>query len=139
MKKIPRRRESVHPLLLTARWKRLREKIYLRDHGICARCGLLTIPKHPYHNYNADHIIPINHKTATEKEVFDEDNLQLLCSFCHIKKTQEEVATKQKQLYYVDPESGDILKEPPPTTKEHYRKNKLEYITKLREQGKISI
>ena len=129
----------ISPFLSTTEWKRLRGEIWIEEKGLCEYCGCLTIPGHEYLNFNIDHIKPINHKTSTKEQVFDRSNLQLLCMGCHLKKTNEEVATKQKQVYYVDEETGNILTHPPQSRKEYYYQDKIKHVKKLIREGKIKI
>ena len=129
----------ISPFLSTAEWKRLRGELWIEAGGLCNYCGTITIPAHPWLNFNVDHIIKINHKTATREQVFDKTNLQVLCVSCHLKKTNEEVATKQKQVYYVCEETGNILTHPPQSRKEFYYQDKIKHVKKLISEGKIKI
>ena len=128
--------KDVHPLLRTERWKSLRRKIYAKYNGICAYCSTITIPKHPYLNYNVDHIRPISHTSASPAQVFDESNLQLLCSFCHLQKTNKEQSTRQPSLSFISSD-GDISLTPFEEHKAQFRKLKKEYLERLKEEGKI--
>ena len=132
-------RPYISPLLSTARWKRLREELYIEANGLCAHCNTLTIPGHPYLNYNIDHIKPINHHKASREKVFDRSNLQLLCASCHLHKTKDESAVPQPQKFYVDPITGDISTSPPEFTKEFMKQRKIEHTRNLIQQGKIQI
>ena len=128
-----------NPLLQTKEWSRLREEIYIETGGLCSHCGTLTIPGNKYLNFNLDHRSPVNHKTATREQIFDRSNIQLLCVSCHLHKTLDDKATKQKQVYYVDEETGNISTTPPQTTKEFYRERKISHTRELIDAGKIKI
>ena len=60
-------------------WRRLRDKVFLRDNYTCRSCGQVTM------DLECDHIINTA-KGGTD----DLDNLQSLCIDCHKKKTQTE-------------------------------------------------
>jgi 5-methylcytosine-specific restriction protein A len=65
----------------TARWKRLREAIKLRDRYACQMCGKVSVA-----GMVVDHRRP--HR-GDERMFFDETNLQLLCKApCHDKHKQ---------------------------------------------------
>ena len=64
--------------LQTARWRRLRRKILVRDGWECQACGkLLGMAQ-------VDHIKPVFQGGAA----FDPENLQVLCVSCHVAKTR---------------------------------------------------
>ena len=60
-------------------WRRLKDKIHLRDQYTCQRCGLVTM------QLELDHIVNV-----AQGGTDDESNLQSLCPPCHLKKTQKE-------------------------------------------------
>ena len=66
--------------LQTARWRRLRRKILVRDGWECQACGkLLGLAQ-------VDHVVPVVQRRKTG---FDpEANLQVLCVSCHVAKTR---------------------------------------------------
>ena len=121
----------------TEEWKRIRRDIYANSNGLCSACGTITIPGHAYLNYNIDHIRPIHHKTATKQEVYDRSNLQLLCSFCHLQKTNRESGNAQPQLFYVDPLTGEISDSPHEHDLSLSRSLKIQYLQDLVASGKI--
>ncbi len=59
------------------RWRRIRRQTFLRDSGLCRRCG------HPAHD--VDHIIEI----GDGGDPYSLANLQSLCRDCHQVKTDE--------------------------------------------------
>ena len=60
-------------------WRRLKDKIQLRDQYTCQCCGLVTM------QLELDHIV-----NQAQGGTDDESNLQSLCPPCHLKKTQKE-------------------------------------------------
>jgi 5-methylcytosine-specific restriction enzyme A len=65
-------------------WKKTREQVLIRDHGLCQSClknKRITMAS------IVDHIIPL--KIAWEKRL-DMNNLQSLCQSCHNQKTAED-------------------------------------------------
>ncbi|WP_111891608.1 HNH endonuclease [Acinetobacter sp. MB5] len=60
-------------------WRRLKDKIHLRDEWACQCCGRVTT------ELELDHIINV-----AQGGTDDESNLQSLCVECHKKKTQKE-------------------------------------------------
>ncbi|MFU8927546.1 HNH endonuclease [Acinetobacter puyangensis] len=60
-------------------WRRLKDKIHLRDNYTCLECGVVT------RALELDHIVNI-----AQGGTDDESNLQSLCVECHKKKTQNE-------------------------------------------------
>lgn len=60
-------------------WRRLKDKIHLRDEWACQCCGRVTT------ELELDHIINV-----AQGGTDDESNLQSLCVECHKKKTQQE-------------------------------------------------
>lgn len=54
----------------TSRWRKIRERIVLRDGGICQMCGM--------EGDSVDHIIP-----RSQGGTDDDFNLQLLCRLCN--------------------------------------------------------
>lgn len=59
-------------------WNLVREVIYLRDGGICMKCGKRVNKK----NFHVDHIIPIANGGAE----WDLNNLELSCPQCNLQK-----------------------------------------------------
>ena len=73
-----------------SRWKRIRLSV-LSDEPLCRMCtaqGLVTLAT------EVDHIKPL-WQGANE---YDRDNLQPLCTYCHILKTSEEAKQRVKQF-----------------------------------------
>ncbi|MCX0337428.1 HNH endonuclease [Acinetobacter radioresistens] len=60
-------------------WRRLKQKIHLRDEWTCCSCGRVT------HELELDHIVNV-----AQGGTDDETNLQSLCVECHKKKTSKE-------------------------------------------------
>lgn len=69
----------------TARWRRLRWSVLLRDAFTCRKCGRI---EGETSLLVADHIVP--HR-GEERLFWDETNLQCLCKACHdtIKQSEE--------------------------------------------------
>ena len=64
-------------------WSRVRQVVYVRDGGICMKCGALVSKK----NFHVDHIVPI----AAGGDEWDLSNLELSCPQCNLQKgTREE-------------------------------------------------
>ena len=64
-------------------WKRVRQVIYIRDGGICMKCGR----KVSENRFHVDHIMPL----ASGGEEWDLANLELSCPECNLQKgTREE-------------------------------------------------
>ena len=61
------------------RWRAVRLKVLDRDGWACVKCGKAG-------RLDVDHRIPLEDGGA----VYDESNLQSLCSDCHFSKSQEE-------------------------------------------------
>lgn len=59
-------------------WERVRHVIYVRDGGICMKCGK-DVPKDKFH---VDHIVPI----SVGGDEWDLSNLELSCQACNLKK-----------------------------------------------------
>ena len=65
-------------------WNHVREVVYLRDRGICMKCGK-RVNKN---NFHVDHIIPI----ANGGDEWDLNNLELSCPECNLQKgTRKEI------------------------------------------------
>lgn len=65
-------------------WSHVREVVYVRDGGICMKCGRRVTKK----NFHVDHVIPIS-KGGDE---WDLNNLELSCPDCNLQKsTREEI------------------------------------------------
>jgi 5-methylcytosine-specific restriction protein A len=60
-------------------WRRLRDRVLLRDQYTCQCCGYVD------HKLEVDHIV-----NKARGGTDDESNLQALCSDCHKTKTQAE-------------------------------------------------
>jgi 5-methylcytosine-specific restriction endonuclease McrA len=69
--------------------QRQRERIWLRDQGLCARCGRVTTFPSGFE---------LDHKVALANEgTNDDSNMQLLCpSPCHEEKTNEDLGYTPK-------------------------------------------
>lgn len=69
-------REFAKAFYLSPQWRRARELIFRRDHGLCVRCGR---PGEIVHHKT--HLTPEN---ISDPEIaLGEDNLELLCRDCH--------------------------------------------------------
>ena len=65
-------------------WSHVREVVYVRDGGICMKCGRRVTKK----NFHVDHVIPIS-KGGDE---WDLNTLELSCPDCNLQKsTREEI------------------------------------------------
>ena len=65
-------------------WKRVRKVVYVRDGGICMKCGRRVHAK----NFHVDHIVPLS-RGGSE---WDLSNLELSCMECNLQKgNQEEI------------------------------------------------
>ncbi|WP_325984950.1 HNH endonuclease [Pseudomonas protegens] len=69
-------------------WRRIRERILLRDQYTCRCCGVVT------HELEVDHIINV-----AEGGSDDDSNLQSLCVPCHQAKTGAEAARSRGQAF----------------------------------------
>lgn len=69
-------------------WRRIRERILLRDQYTCRCCGGVT------HELEVDHIINV-----AEGGSDDDSNLQSLCVPCHQAKTGAEAARSRGQAF----------------------------------------
>ena len=65
-------------------WSRVRNVVYLRDGGICMKCGR-RVSRDSFH---VDHIVPL----AKGGDEWDLDNLELSCPECNLKKGTGEEA-----------------------------------------------
>lgn len=78
----PERRQSRHARGYGTEWERTRERILLRDRGLCQPC----IEAGRFKPGNAvDHKVP-----KFEGGTDDDSNLQTICDPCHAAKTAEE-------------------------------------------------
>ena len=74
--------------LQTARWRRLRRKILVRDGWECQACGkLLGLAQ-------VDHIKPV----FKGGKPFEEANCQVLCVSCHVAKTRKSTRASYPML-----------------------------------------
>ena len=81
-----------------------RKRIWNRDGGICAKCGILQPRKSKMHElkWHVDHIKPLWEQKGKRFENIDldywrEDNLQTLCTACHTEKTSKEAALRAER------------------------------------------
>lgn len=65
----------------TADWSARRQRILIRDAYTCRTCRAVVAGK----DAHVDHIIPLE-EFGTDRD----ENLQVLCSACHGRKTREE-------------------------------------------------
>lgn len=79
----------VHEYLLRSNPRYLRQKVWERDRGICALCGVDTTQLEPpgrlQHTWEVDHIVPV----AEGGGECGLDNVRTLCIPCHRKVTAE--------------------------------------------------
>jgi 5-methylcytosine-specific restriction protein A len=71
-----------------SQWDKKRERILIRDQGLCQEClrnGRLTEVGVKKFSYYCDHIVPKEDGGSD-----DDDNLQALCRSCHTAKTDQE-------------------------------------------------
>mgnify|MGYP001944776561 CR=1 FL=1 len=59
-------------------WQRVRDVVYIRDGGICMKCGKRVVKD----EFHVDHIIPI----SVGGDEWDLSNLELSCPTCNLKK-----------------------------------------------------
>lgn len=80
----------------TARWRRLRAAILLRDMYRCQRCGRIGPDTS---KLVADHIKP--HR-GDDRLFWDEANLQTLCKACHngAKQREEQGSMQQRGVWW---------------------------------------
>ncbi len=92
----------VHAWKLVTDPSYLRRKVFERDHGICAECGLDTfagVPSHKRrsrgsgHLWQADHIVPV----AEGGGECSLENMRSLCVACHRKATAALAARRAEQ------------------------------------------
>jgi len=85
-------------------WQDVREYIYMKQHGICERCGELGKIVH-----HKKHLTPqnINDPAIT----LGEDNLELLCQDCHNKEHMKTDAACVDGVMF--DEHGDLVRTPP--------------------------
>lgn len=72
------------------RWQKTRERILMRDHGLCQACRRAG---HVTPATDVDHVISkaMGRRRGLAASVIEhDDNLQALCKLCHAKKTAEE-------------------------------------------------
>jgi 5-methylcytosine-specific restriction protein A len=81
---VARRKTPGKPDYHTAAWQQKRERVLKRDHYLCQPC-LQKSPVIYSAAYGVDHVIPVS-----EGGTDDEENLQSICSPCHLTKTQDE-------------------------------------------------
>ena len=63
-------------------WKRVRQVVYVRDGGICMKCGR----KVNRHSFHVDHIVPL----AAGGSEWDLSNLEVSCPECNLQKGSQE-------------------------------------------------
>jgi hypothetical protein len=80
-----------------------RKRLWQRDRGYCAGCGIVQPRKSRVHEekWHVDHIKPLWEQKGKRFDEIDldywrEDNLQTLCTECHTKKTSAEAAERAK-------------------------------------------
>lgn len=73
-------------------WQRVREVVYLRDGGVCMKCGKKVSRK----NFHVDHIIPL----SAGGDEWALSNLEVACPECNLQK-----GSKQEIEYVVLPEA----------------------------------
>lgn len=70
-------REFAKHIYNSQKWKKLREYIFVKQHGCCARCGGVK-------NLQVHHKIWLTPNNINDMDiVYGEDNLELLCHDCH--------------------------------------------------------
>lgn len=63
-------------------WQRVRAVIYVRDGGVCMKCGKKVTRK----NFHVDHIVPL----AIGGDEWELANLELTCPSCNMQKGAKE-------------------------------------------------
>lgn len=73
--------------MLRADPKKMREHVFFRDDGVCARCG----KKHESLNadWEADHVMPLM-VAFGDPRFWEPSNVVILCLPCHKKKSAED-------------------------------------------------
>lgn len=93
-------REFAKSFYKSKAWKKVREYIFNKHHGLCVECGK---PGEEVHH--------IEWLTPSNINNFDialgEDNLILLCRNCHISKHRKKEVTQQGLVF---DESGELIK-----------------------------
>lgn len=79
-----KRNEESNTIYQSARWRKIRQEVIVRDLFKCVKCGK-TIGIKPK-DHAVDHIIPL----TKGGKPFDKSNLQTLCTFCHGEKRRYE-------------------------------------------------
>lgn len=73
-------------------WKKCREYIYKKYHGVCAQCGAIGEEVH--------HIIFLTPLNINDPEItLGEDNLILLCRTCHSNKHKDVLVTRENLMF----------------------------------------
>lgn len=74
----------------TQKWRRTRQEVFERDHGVCVDCGLP--PEEQYGNspWNADHEPPVEELLRQDLDLFDLQYIYTRCHSCHAKKTRRQ-------------------------------------------------
>lgn len=70
----------------SGRWRALKRKVTIRDHGCCYRCGAMPPDDPDQPGHVLDHVRPISEGGSPT----DLDNLGLLCTTCDTIKSQAE-------------------------------------------------
>lgn len=81
-------------------WKKTRKYIFMRDSGLCVRCGA--------HGDIVHHIIPLTRENIGDDSItLDENNLELLCRSCHAAIHEGTLATDDGLVF---DSQGNIVK-----------------------------
>ena len=81
-------------------WKKTRKYIFLRDSGLCVRCGA--------HGDIVHHIIPLTPENIDDESItLDENNLELVCRNCHAVIHEGTLATGDGLMF---DDQGNIIK-----------------------------
>jgi len=97
--------DNLNKFYHSARWKKTRNFIKAKYHGVCAECGLRGNEVH--------HIKPLTVANIDDYNIsLNPDNLVLLCTSCH--NAKRSVGSVREDLFFDD--NGNVLprKKPPP-------------------------
>ena len=93
-------REFAKSFYKSKAWKKCREYIYNKYHGLCVECGK---PGEEVH-----HIIWLSADNMNDTSItLGEDNLILLCRDCHMNKHRKKEVTKSGLVFN---ENGELIK-----------------------------
>lgn len=93
-------REFARAFYLSKQWRKVREYIFVRDAGLCVRCGR---PGDTVH-----HRTPLSPENIGNPEIaLGESNLELLCRDCHAAAHAENAAIDGSLMF---DDEGNVVK-----------------------------